>query len=395
MRLVTRYVLLELLKVFAVALIALTALMVLRGVFMQAKDQGLGPAQIVRIVPFLLPDMLRYTIPATILFAACTVYGRMSSSNEVVALKSLGISPMAVVAPGLLLSFALSLVSFWLNDVAVTWGQGGVQRVAIEALEEIAYSTLRSQKSFSSKQFSMAVQDVEGKRLINPVISFQARDDNPAMTVTAAEAELISDPTNNLLKIVFRNGTAETENGIKFRFLEEIPQVLKLDKASPTGDNSYMPARMAMHAIPREIEKTTLQIRRLEQEYALKSAGNLLLGDFNAVANTPWAAELQNLQDKRNHLHRLRTEPWRRMAGGFSCLCFVMIGAPMAIRLRNADLLTSFIVCFLPILIGYYPLFAFGLEQAKNGTVHPATVWLGNVVVAAWGLVLLRRVVRY
>jgi lipopolysaccharide export system permease protein len=94
-------------------------------------------------------------------------------------------------------------------------------------------------------------------------------------------------------------------------------------------------------------------------------------------------------------LQRLYTEPWRRWANGFSCLCFVLIGAPMAIRLRHAEFLASFFACFLPILLVYYPLLAVSVGQAKDGSVPPPAVWIGNLVLAGWGVWLLRRVVRY
>ena len=87
-------------------------------------------------------------------------------------------------------------------------------------------------------------------------------------------------------------------------------------------------------------------------------------------------------------------EPWRRWANGFSCLCFVLVGAPMAIRMRNADFLTSFFLCFLPILIVYYPLFMLGVSRAKAGTLPAPGVWLANVLIALWGVWLLRRVIR-
>ena len=83
------------------------------------------------------------------------------------------------------------------------------------------------------------------------------------------------------------------------------------------------------------------------------------------------------------------------LANGFSCLCFVLIGAPMAIRLRHAEFLASFFACFLPILLVYYPLLMGAVGQAKDGAVPPPTVWLGNIVLALWGLWLMRRVIRY
>ena len=67
----------------------------------------------------------------------------------------------------------------------------------------------------------------------------------------------------------------------------------------------------------------------------------------------------------------------------------------MAIRRRHSEFLASFFACFLPILIVYYPLLMFSVDQAKDGRVPPATVWLGNIVLGVWGAWMMRRVVRF
>jgi lipopolysaccharide export system permease protein len=120
-----------------------------------------------------------------------------------------------------------------------------------------------------------------------------------------------------------------------------------------------------------------------------------LVGDFASLRDASWKTRFQDLDGQWQRLHRLETEPFRRWASGFSCLAFVMVGAPLAIRLRNSDLMTTFGICFLPILIVYYPLFAYGLDRAKNGSLPPSFVWLGNLVCLGIGAWFLRRVNRY
>jgi lipopolysaccharide export system permease protein len=71
------------------------------------------------------------------------------------------------------------------------------------------------------------------------------------------------------------------------------------------------------------------------------------------------------------------------------------VGAPLAIRLRNANFLTTFILCFGPILLVYFPLFVHSINQAKLGLLPPWSIWSGNVVLACAGLWLLRHVLRY
>jgi lipopolysaccharide export system permease protein len=106
----------------------------------------------------------------------------------------------------------------------------------------------------------------------------------------------------------------------------------------------------------------------------------------------PWKTEQRKLEDQRSRLYRLQTEPHRRWANGFSCLCFALVGAPLAMRLRNSDFLTSFFLSFMPILLLYYPLLAYGVDRAKAGAAPPYCVWLANLVLVAAGLWLLRHV---
>ena len=121
---------------------------------------------------------------------------------------------------------------------------------------------------------------------------------------------------------------------------------------------------------------------------------SMLTGRMEMTSPAHTAYEREMLRQERGRLNRIIMEPWRRWANGFSCLCFLLVGAPMAIRMRNADFLTSFFLCFLPILFVYYPIFMLGVDQAKRGSVPPIAVWMGNVLITLWGWWLLRRVVR-
>ena len=67
----------------------------------------------------------------------------------------------------------------------------------------------------------------------------------------------------------------------------------------------------------------------------------------------------------------------------------------MAIRRRHGEFWGSFFACFLPILIFYYPMLMGCLDMAKDGSLPPQAVWLGNIVLALCGVWLMRRVVRF
>ncbi|MFM8633846.1 MAG: LptF/LptG family permease [Planctomycetia bacterium] len=394
MKIISRYVLVELLQVFLVALSALTLFMLVVGLVKEAQLQGLGLLQIVKLVPYVLPEAMRFAVPGTMLFAVASVFGRMSATNEITALKAAGITPMATIWPALMLAVAVSFISVWLNDVAVSWGRNGVRRVIVSSVEEIIYGRLRQQRSYSTPQVSINVKGVEGRRLIRPTLSFtQGGAGGTPATVSAAEAEITTDADASELIVTFHNGTLHMGD-VKAVFPDTIVRKVPLDAVSRKGISSTSPSEIAMADFPAARADELQQIDRLQQVAAGRTALAILSGHLEQTTPAATGGNAAEVKHHRNRLTRIIMEPWRRWANGFSCLCFVLVGAPMAIRMRNADFLTSFFLCFLPILVVYYPVFMMGISRVKAGVFPPPAVWAGNVLITLWGLWLLRRVVR-
>jgi lipopolysaccharide export system permease protein len=396
---ISRYILLELLKVFVVALTALTAFVIIFVVVREAIGQGLGPAEVFRMIPFALPQALQLTLPGTLLLTACVVYGRMAGSNEIMALKAMGISPQAVLRPVLILGLLLSIAAVWLNDVAVSWGAAGIQRVVLQAVESVAYGMLRTQRSYKSDQFEVTVKtvDEQTRTLIRPVIRYQEGKNAP-LQISADTAQLRSDQAENALTIILHNARVEYGDGGQLSFYdnETVRLDIPLEAASRSQRTSAMsPSKLPMKVITPRIKDQKALIESQEEAMASEAAYQMITGEFDALASSQWEQKRAALADAILMLHRLETEPYRRWANGFSCLCFVLVGAPMAIRLRNSDVLTTFFICFLPILIVYYPLLTLGTESAKRGDLPPIAVWLDNAMLVCWGAWLLRRVFRY
>ena len=165
--------------------------------------------------------------------------------------------------------------------------------------------------------------------------------------------------------------------------------------ASQKGGFSSRPSNAAMHEIPTRIRERREELHELQQQLAADAAYQMLTGDFARLTGPDWDTQYGSLEYLEHQLCRLELVPWRRWANGFSCLLFVMVGAPLAIQLRNSDIWTSFGLCFFPILLTYYPLLMYGLDRAKCGALPPYSIWLGNVVLLGASLWLIRRVLRY
>jgi hypothetical protein len=140
-----------------------------------------------------------------------------------------------------------------------------------------------------------------------------------------------------------------------------------------------------------EIEKQIVELGRLERRHAIHACSQMITGDMVGLTNSDWSSRIAELESAEARLKRLHVVPHRRWANGFSCFAFAMIGIPVALRLRTSNYATTFGICFLPILIVYYPLFMFGLNGAKMGTLPPYAAWLGDLVCVAIGGWLMYR----
>ncbi len=395
MRILTRYILFDLLKVFFLTLFCMTAFLFVILVSKLAVDEGLGFLPILRALPYIFPQAMQFAVPGTMLLATVAVYGRVAASNEIVAVKSMGISPLTLVWPTLLFATMVSFGAVVLNDVAVSWGRGGVERVLLESLEEIAYGRLRTSQSYSHNKFKVSVKRVVGHQLIQPTLHIFDDNHEISKTIHADTAEIRSDLKKKLLQIKFTNAELDSHGkGWDGHIPGEHEESISLENFGGQRTGKRSTSQYSLSEIgPSKAEQVVL-IDQLQQKMAAEAGLALMSGRMFALSQENWESNQTALRIAHRKLHRLNTEPHRRWANGFSCLCFVLIGAPMAIRLRHGEIWGSFFACFLPILLVYYPMLAGCLDLAKDGVLPPQAVWLGNVVLAFWGIWLLRRVVR-
>lgn len=394
MRRITRYILAEFLKLSLVMSVCMTVGMLLIIVGQEAIRQGLGPTAVVKLLPYALPVALAYVVPGTILFAACSIYGRMSAMNELTAVKSLGISPMAMLWPAMLFAFLISLGAVWLNDVAA-WGRIGLKRVALESAEQIAYGMLRSSRSYSTDRLSINVKDVQGHVLVRPTLTVYEDDDGPPIVLTAEFAEIDTDAERDVLLISMTNGGIERGDKIRMDFPDTELIEVPLSSASRKAGGSLRPADTSLRRIPGAITRQRADLEDLQRTLAADTAYQLMTGDFAELNDSRWDRQHDAIVGGQVNLSKLQTEPWRRWANGFSCFAFVLIGAPLAVRMRSSDVWSSFIACFLPILIVYYPLLAVGVDRSKSGELPPYSVWIANLAMMAAGCLMMRHTIRH
>jgi lipopolysaccharide export system permease protein len=389
----TRYILWDVLKMFAMTLVAMTMVISLIFVGQKLVAEGLGYLALLKLLPYIFLIALQFSVPATLLFSVCCVYGRVSADNEIIALKSAGISPMCIFRPAILLGLLLSGPSVWLNDKAVSWGRPGMQQVILRSFEEIVYRGLSANHSFNNdKGFAIHVQSVEDRWLIKPNIWMFSEQE--LRTITAERARISIDPESDKLIIELIDSTVDIAGSKQINWPGSLKLEVPLDFASKSGSAKASPSQYSINQIPEELARQSAENDRRREKLATRFSLALASGRYTDIYDGTTAQLNADLSDTQRRLARLKTEPMRRFALGFSCLAFVWMGVPMAILIRSSDYWWTFGVCFIPILLIYYPLFGLALEFAKDGTWPAVTLWLGNVALALLGTWMMLKIIK-
>jgi lipopolysaccharide export system permease protein len=387
-----RMILWELCKVFVLSLVGITGILLMAGIIAEASQQGLGPAQILAAIPLLIPSTLPYTIPATTLFATCVVYGRLSGDNEILAIKSAGINVLHVVIPGVLLGLVMSGVTMGLYYRIIPYTHRMLREMVFNDAEELIYSMLNKHQMISHPQvpYSIYVKNVQGRKLINPVFKRKSADGQIDIVANAREAELRVDVAHKLILIRMKVGVASGRDGSHGYFADRLFDV----PLPPITKENRRPRDLTWEEILAKRQELEAQRDNTAAEIEACSARLLL---EQVPHDLP--EHIKNLKERQHSIEQnilhLNVELLMRPALSLGCLCFILVGCPIGIWFSRSDYLSSFITCFLPIILVYYPLMLCGTNMAKDGRFEPVVlVYAADVVCLLAALVLFRTLLR-
>src|SRR3984957_3820399 len=225
MKILSRYVFREILTSSLLATALATFVIFLQGIgklFELLVHSAKGPA-VLELFALSLPPILLLSMPFGVLVGILVGLGRLSSDNEMIAMRSAGVSSRVVVSP--VLGFALvamllsGLCAAWLNPLAI--------RAEYKIRNSVAASQLTAdveprvfEDQFTNDNTVLYVNDVKAEN--GPVAIWNGvfiadltppaerktglKDAQPGPTVTVArEAQVVPDVTNNRLQLTLRD----------------------------------------------------------------------------------------------------------------------------------------------------------------------------------------------
>jgi lipopolysaccharide export system permease protein len=381
-----RYVFGEVLRAFALALLTMTAIFVLFMVAAQARDIGLSPDDIVHLVPYVIPSTFPYTIPVSLLFSATVVYGRLAGDNEIIAVKTAGLSVWTVLWPIISLAGFLSLVLLHVSGRWIPDCTHQAKLVLFRDMEDMFYKLLAKDREFNHRNwpFLIKVRDVQGSKMIYPTFLHKIKGENDHDAVIQAKSAVLHfDLPAKLVRVFLEDSEVQ--------HTAQQPDVVLINNDTleipiPSDSRFNMDKKLQEYTnadIVQELAKNRRLIATARKSEALKDGFAFATGRFDLINWSEVNQALRNHIDWNRACYALETEWHLRISMAFGSLLFVILGAPVGILFAKRDFLSAFMTCFLPIIGLYYPLMLFGTNMSKEGLFGPIeSLWTGNILMA-------------
>ena len=366
MKILRKYILRELVRPFLISLLFFTFVFMVGNLVKLADllvNKGVGLWDILKILIFLVPGLLSFVVPTSVLASVLLVFGGMAQNNEINAIKGSGIHLLSVVLPVLLVTFLMSIGLLFLSDQVESEAQFAYRRAAKDLLLKRPMAYLEAGKFIKDFQdYIILAQRIEGNKLYEITIYQPQEQGRATRTIMAEWGEIISSLDEKTLTIRLFNGTSDEPNPddpsafYKLNFKRfELPAIY-LGKGNPKT----------------RIEKKVREMRLDEIIYSLRHNP--------AVKKDP--------QTRREYETALQ----KKISFSFAPFVFTLVGLPLAIISRRGEATVSFALAMGVVAI-YYVLFVWGKAMTLESHFPPLLMmWLPNFFMVVSGALLMKKV---
>ncbi|HUD23247.1 MAG TPA: LptF/LptG family permease [Acidobacteriaceae bacterium] len=366
MRLLTRYVLREVVSYALLGAVLFTFVLFMRDlpkILELVVRESASLTDVFRIFAYTLPNTLTFTIPTAVLAGILLGLSRLAADSEITAMRASGIGALSFVRIVSILSFA-----------ALGLGLLNTLYFAPKA----AANLLKLEDQLKTSQVSFEVQPrVFFEDLKNYVLYVQ--DVRSAAGVATWHHVFLADLTQPANPIVIT-----ADEAIAFTPGKGAPQGLRLQlfnggqqQISPTNPNSYPISTFTSTDLPLQFDsQDDTHISRVDTPLHALAFRNLVQRTHSTSPADARAA---------------RIELNSRFSYPLACLVLMLIGVPLGLSSKRGGKSTG-VVLTLFLVFAYYLLSLIGDAFAKSGKLSPALgVWAANLIFTAFGILLLQQ----
>ncbi len=380
--------------------------------------------------------MIVMAVPMAVLIGTLISFMRLSSDNEITAMRTSGLSLVAISMPLIIASLVLSVLMIPVHNYLVPETNHRLANLLVAIHKKKPAMQLRDGVFMNDvKGYSILVNKSTGSEIEGVTIS-RLIDGKPAQTIRADRGEVYFAPDGTTLVMKLFDGEIhdvdqkDPKRYLRLKFTEHTLNIPDAGSELVRTDREYRGEReMSIKDLLDEIERYKGKIKEQGPQVveivketagqfpafcaAMATAGESTEAepdpaggglppddgeakDIKVVKSLNSATDrLKTLQVQVESYERkvrsLSVEAHKKIAISFACAVFVLIGIPIGIRTREGGAGSGLMISILFFAV-YYAFLSAGEKLADRGFVFPSlSMWAANILLGAVGLYLFIR----
>jgi lipopolysaccharide export system permease protein len=382
--------------------------------------KGIPVAVSAELLILSLGWMIVMAVPMAVLIGTLISFMRLSSDNEIVAMRTSGLSLVAIAKPVIVASIVLSILMIPVHNYVVPQTNHRLANLLVSIHKKKPALQLRDGVFMNDiKGYSIMVNKSTGREIEGVTIS-RLVEGKPAQTIRAERGEIFFADDGATLVLKLYDGEIhdvdekDPKRYLRLKFTEHTLNIPEAASELVRVDRDYRGDReMSIGALLAEMKKyrgklaaEEPQVRQIVAETAkeLPAMVAAAAGEDQEAGQpggkivalvTSSNDRLRTLKTQadsyRRRIRSLSVEAHKKIAISFACAVFVLIGIPIGVRTKEGGAGSGMVISILFFAV-YYAFLSAGEKLADRGYVLPSlAMWAANIVLGAVGLYLFIR----
>lgn len=333
----------------------------------------LAPETAARLLGLMLPYVAVYALPIGLLTAVLLVLGRMSSQQEITAMRAAGLSLGYISRPIWVIAGAAVLLSLALNFYVMPKARTAYRKTLVEAVRQNPLNFIVP-KTFvrDFPGYVVYVGEREGEELRDFWL-WELDTQKRVLGVARAKSGTIRfREADNRMVLTLREVSVETRD-------RDRPE--DFSKPQPVGTSESMTVELKLEGLFKQL--------KLSQKINWLTYGELMARRSELAAKGAAATKADRIE-----LTRVVVALSEKAAASFAVLAFAFVAVPLGIKVSRKETSANLGIA-VALVLGYYFLATLTGMLERSPALRPELwVWAPPLAYAAAGLWLFRRVDR-
>ena len=210
-KIIDKYILGELLKMFLISIFAMTMVLYLDKFLFMAEmivNRGVSFVEIMMMMVYISPAFLAVTIPMAVLMASVVTFNQFSANNEWVAMKACNLSFLQLMRPVLFFSLVgyllANMVMFW----ALPWGNQAYKVLVYDIIKNRANVDIKPNVfNRDFKNLILLVKEHQKNSLLKGVFIADTSKAGTPQIITSEQGVIFSNRETLKIQLKLNNGT--------------------------------------------------------------------------------------------------------------------------------------------------------------------------------------------